>query len=329
MSHSNVSLFVPHVGCSGQCTFCNQRHITGKSKPPTAADVRDAMLTALSSSDFDCKNAEIAFFGGSFTAIDRAYMLELLSAAKVFVDCGSVSGIRISTRPDCIDAEILEILKEYGVTSIELGAQSMRDRVLCSNKRGHTSTDVINAAVMIKEFGFELGLQMMTGLYTSTRDDDLFTAEQIAALNPNTVRIYPTITIKNTELESLYKSGKYLPQSIDAAAELCAELLDIFESKEIRVIRLGLHSLEEESYVAGPWHPAFREICESIRFRNKIEPHLSKGSSYNVCVSPKYISKALGQKRANVTYFEQKNITLKITSDNALIGSEFIIKEVK
>ena len=329
MSHSNISLFVPHIGCGGQCTFCNQRHITGHSKAPNGDDVRNAVLTALNSDAFDSKDGEIAFFGGSFTAIDRSYMLELLSSAKAFVDDGSVSGIRISTRPDCIDVDVLNILKEYGVTAIELGAQSMRDSVLKNNKRGHTAQDVVNASRLIKEFGFKLGLQMMTGLYTSSFEDDLYTAEQIIALSPDTVRIYPTITIKNTELESLFRAGTYKPQNLNDAAEQCALLLDLFDKKNIKVIRLGLHTISEEAYVAGPWHPAFRELCESIRFRNKVLPFLKDGSSYEISVSPKYLSKALGQKKSNISYFNNKNIFVRITSDNSLTDDKFIVKEVK
>ena len=202
MSHANISIFVPHLGCSHQCSFCNQRHITGCKTLPHSTDIDEAVKIATSSDKYNKDNTEIAFFGGSFTAIEREYMIELLNAAYKYVNDGTVKGIRISTRPDCIDEGILEILKQYGVSSIELGAQSMVDNVLIANNRGHLSGDVVYASKLIKQFGFSLGLQMMTGLYKSCEADDFFTVEKIIEIKPDTVRIYPTITIKNTYLES-------------------------------------------------------------------------------------------------------------------------------
>ena len=157
MMHSNISIFVPHYGCPHRCTFCNQRYITGQTYKPSAADVDKAVSIAISSAKYLPKNTEIAFFGGSFTAIDREYMIELLEAASKYVFSGAVSGIRISTRPDCINKEILGILHTYGVSAIELGAQSMVDHVLKANKRGHLSADVVSASKLIKESGFEIG----------------------------------------------------------------------------------------------------------------------------------------------------------------------------
>ena len=178
MKKGNISLFIPHLGCPHKCSFCNQNTITGKQTQPGADDVRAAVETALKKKNYDY---EIAFFGGSFTAIDREYMLSLLKAAYDYVKDGRVNGIRISTRPDCIDEEVLDILKKYGVTSIELGAQSMDDEVLRANFRGHTAEDVENASRLIKSYGFELGLQMMTGLYLDTDEKAVETAKKLIA----------------------------------------------------------------------------------------------------------------------------------------------------
>ena len=204
MSHSNISIFVPHLGCPHQCSFCNQKHITGCSILPHAKDVDEAVEIAKKSKKYDPNNTEIAFFGGSFTSIDPLYMTELLEAAYTHVENGSVAGIRISTRPDCINKEILYSLKNYGVTAIELGAQSMVDSVLVANNRGHLSCDVVTSSHLIKDYGFSLGLQMMIGLYESSKELDIYTAQKIIELQPDTVRIYPTITLKNTYLEKLY-----------------------------------------------------------------------------------------------------------------------------
>lgn len=329
MSHSNIAIFVPHLGCPHQCSFCNQKHITGQSVQPTKQDIEKAVATAVSSNRFDSKAAEIAFFGGSFTAIDRNYMLELLECAYSYVANGVVSGIRVSTRPDCIDAEILDILKKYGVTAIELGAQSMVDSVLVSNNRGHRAEDVVNASNQVKSYGFELGLQMMTGLYTSSDELDIITAERLIELKPNTVRIYPTIILKNTELEQRFVSGEYKPADIESAVKLAALLDDMFVSNGIKVIRIGLHSIDESAYVAGPWHPAFRELCDSMQFRNKLEKQLISGHSYEVLVSPKALSKAIGQKKANIDYFLSKNIEIVFKTQDGINPLNFIVKEVK
>ena len=212
-AHSNISIFVPHIGCPNMCSFCNQRHITGKTFAPKAQEVIDAVNVAVSSKNYNPKTTEIAFFGGSFTAINRTYMLRLLKTAYQFVESGMVSGIRISTRPDAIDDEILLLLKQYGVTSIELGAQSLNDKVLMLNNRGHSSQDVINASNLIKKHGFSLGLQMMTGLYGDCDEFAIKTAEEVIKLKPDTVRIYPTIVLKNTDLAALYIDNKYKPQT--------------------------------------------------------------------------------------------------------------------
>lgn len=328
MSHANISIFVPHLGCPNRCSFCQQNFITGSMRQPTAADIDIAVRNAVKSPNYDAKSTEIAFFGGSFTAIDKNYMIELLSTAKRYIDNGVVNGIRISTRPDCINDEILNILKQYGVTAIELGAQSMCDDVLKANLRGHTAEDVNNASKLIKQSGFELGLQMMTGLYKSDRQLDINTAEDIIALNPDTVRIYPTITLKNTLLESLYQQGEYIPPSLDETVSLCVELIEKFESNNIKIIRLGLHSIENEFYVAGPWHPSFRELCDSERYLQKILSLINQKGEYVIHVSQKDVSKAIGQKHSNIKRLEEKGFKCKVVSDSSVKPLEVIAERM-
>ncbi len=324
MKHSNVALFVPHNGCPHQCSFCNQKEITGNSVQPTVGDVKSAIEVARNSLGENTKNAEIAFFGGSFTAIDRNYMKELLSAAAPSVHSGEFYGIRISTRPDAIDNDVLDILKKYGVTAIELGAQSMNDDVLEANHRGHSSTDVINSSKMIRSRGFSLGLQMMTGLYYSDDDKDTDTARKIISLKPDTVRIYPTIVIKGTQLYELYKNGEYKPQKLDDAVILCSKLLSMFEEKNINVIRLGLHDGDSlrENMVAGAYHPAFRELCESeIMLGNAIQKLKEQKISSGVAeffINPKSVSRFIGQKRKNIDYLKSIGIIAVIRQDSRL-----------
>ncbi len=303
MSHANISIFVPHKGCPNDCSFCNQRAISGQIAPATPLDVEKTVQTALEN-NIDPKNTEIAFFGGSFTAIERDYMVSLLTAAKHFLDTHSFAGIRVSTRPDCISKEVLEVLKNYGVTAIELGAQSMDDDVLSANRRGHTSDDVIRASALIKEYGFELGLQMMTGLYKSDLEKDLQTAREIIKLQPDTVRIYPTVVLKNTHLGDLLKKGEYKAPTAEESVPLCADLLQMFENEGVKVIKLGLHSSEtvEGDMLGGGYHPAFRELCEGHIYLSKILEKLEgkdKNYIYHIFVDNKALSKAKGQQKRN------------------------------
>lgn len=329
MKHANISIFVPHLGCPNKCSFCNQCHITGKVSQPSDLEVDFAVNEAVKSKNYSRQNTEIAFFGGSFTAIEKDYMLTLLSAAYKYVENGTVKGVRISTRPDCINEEILETLKSYGVTAIELGAQSMVDQVLKLNDRGHTANDVITASNLIKEYGFELGLQMMTGLYGDNDEGSIYTAKQLIALKPATVRIYPTIVLKNTRLENLYINGLYKPQTVDEAANLCSSLVDMFEEKGIKVIRLGLHTIDADSYVAGPWHAAFGEVCESVKYYKLIQKCLTKKGTYNLFVKDTQISKVIGQSKSNIKKFKNLGFDIKIFGDKSLKDYEIKVREVE
>jgi len=326
LKHSNISIFVPHLGCPNKCSFCNQHYIARTEKVPTADDVRRAVAIAKGSKNYDAKTTEIAFFGGSFTAIDRNIMLPLLEAAYEFVACGDVCGIRLSTRPDAIDDEILELLRSFGVTTIELGAQSMNNRVLAANERGHTADDVVSASRLIKQKGFALGLQMMTGLYASSEADDIKTAEELIKLVPDCVRIYPTIVLKNTHLADLTEQGIYAPQGLEDAVSLCVKLCRMFDEANIPVIRLGLHTIDQSAYVAGPWHPAFRELCESFVFREKIAAGLKEVGDYEVLVNPRDLSKAKGQSKSNIDYFSNMGYNIKILGSEDVSKNDVLIK---
>ncbi|MBR3588963.1 MAG: radical SAM protein [Clostridia bacterium] len=319
MKKYNVSIFVPHEGCPNNCSFCNQKSISGKSTLPTEKDVIDSCEIAKRTAPSN--EGEIAFFGGSFTAIEREYMLKLLKSAYPFVMEGFFKGIRISTRPDCIDREVCEILKSYGVTSVELGCQSMCDDVLAKNLRGHTSSDVEKAVAILREFGFETGLQMMTGLWGSSYEKDIETAKKIIALKPDTVRIYPTVVLENTLLETKYKSGEYEVMSLDETVKLVSELLLMFEENNITVIRTGLHSggNVEEGYVAGAYHPAFKELCESRIYLKKIREQIKDMSGSIVVKVPKgSLSQAIGQKKSNKEYLESQGFQVKFEEDSSL-----------
>ena len=317
MKQTNVSIFIPHVGCPYRCSFCDQRSISGTVKPPRGDDVARMLEEQAGHLSDIGMNAEIAFFGGSFTAVPRDYMTELLDAAKAAMEKYPVyNGIRCSTRPDCISEEILSLLKSYGVTAIELGAQSMSDEVLSANDRGHTSDDVRRAAKLIKQSGIELGLQMMTGLYRDSIENVRHTAEEFVALAPKTVRVYPTVILKGTRLGNLYEKGEYTSFTFEQTVDICAELLELFERNNIAVIRMGLHASPdvEREMLGGVYHPAFREICESRLFLREMQRKfgaLPKGN-YTVFTDRKNISRVIGQHRWNIAALGEAGFKIKV-----------------
>ncbi len=322
MKHSNIAIFIPHVGCPHTCSFCNQNTISGAECLPDGNSVREICRNALKEVKSP-ENTEIAFFGGSFTAIPRDYMLELLTAASEFVGEDKFVGIRCSTRPDCIDGEVLELLKKYGVTAIELGAQSMDDTVLEANERGHSAEQVAEASRLIRKYGFELGLQMMTGLYESSPEKDLQTAVSIAELHPDTVRIYPVAVLNGTKLGQLYQKGVYKLVPFDEMLSLCGKMILMFENCGIKVIKCGLHASEfvENDLLAGYYHPAFRELCEMHIYRELIgcelrNADIPKDTVLTVEVSDRCISKAVGQKKANIFYFKSLGFNISIVGSN-------------
>lgn len=331
MKHTNIAIFVPHLGCPFDCSFCNQRSIAGQANAPSPDDIHKTLSEALP--NIKDREAEIAFFGGSFTAIDRKYMLSLLDSTKEFI--GYFKGIRISTRPDYIDEDILNLLLEYHITTIELGVQSMNDAVLILNNRGHNSADVINSSNMIKSKGINLGLQMMVGLYGDCENGAFDTAQKIAELKPDTVRIYPTLVINGTKLAKLYQSGIYKPLSLEEAVNICKRLLLFFEERDIPVIRLGLHPSEglSEGLIAGPYHPAFRELVESriylenaekLLYDIKIKDSQTKSILF---VQKSAISKMVGQNRENIKNLKNKfGIDFKVIGDEGLNKYEIVIK---
>lgn len=329
MKHANVAFFVPMVGCPHRCSFCDQLSITGESGIPTPEEVDQTLAKAAKDLRKFCLHSEVAFFGGSFTMLPEKLMRSLLEPAYKYVRRMSFTGIRISTRPDAINEHILSVLAEYGVSAIELGAQSSDDEILAKNLRGHTFEDTKRACELIRKAGFDLGLQMMTGLPGSTREKDVLTAAQFAALKPDTMRIYPALVLKNTLMAEWYEKGEYTPQTVDEAADLCAELMDIFELYKINVIRVGLHAERslEESLIAGPYHPAFCEIAESIRFRKKMEFRISRmrHKKFAISVCEKYLSKCVGHHRCNMEYWKSKGFDVEIRIDNSLKPGEFYI----
>ena len=302
-----LPIFVPHAGCPNDCVFCNQKRISGSLFPATAQTVTDA-LSVLKPGD----GYELAFYGGSFTAIPEEQQEALLAAASPALASGAVSALRVSTRPDAVTPEKLDRLCRYGVKTVELGAQSMCDDVLLKSGRGHTADDTRKAASLVKQMGFSLILQMMTGLPGSDDERDIETAKNLAALRPDGVRIYPTVIIRDTPLEMLWRAGKYREHTVEDAVRVCARILPMFDAAEIPVIRLGLNPTEElsgGSALGGAYHPALGELVRSRIWRDRAERLLAaaeRGERVVLTVAPNRVSVMTGQHRCNIEYLREK-----------------------
>ena len=307
-----IPIFVPHLGCPNDCIFCNQKSISGQKKNITKEEAKKIIDNYLKSIKDEDAQIEIAFFGGSFTAIEKEKQEELLQVAYEYIQSGKVESIRISTRPDCIDKETLKMLKKYKVKTIELCVQSANDYILERANRGHTFADVKKASKMIRWNGFKLGHQMMVGLPESTRIDEINTAKALVKLKPKMVRIYPVLVVKNTRLEKEYEEGNYRPLSVVQAVEVCKEIVRIFADKKIDIIRIGLQNTDEISdptnknseVVAGPYHPAFRQLVESAMWYDaivgKIKKLNAKVKEVEVSVNPIDANNVIGHKKENV-----------------------------
>ena len=335
MRHINIPIFIPHMGCPNMCVFCNQRSISGKMDfdiSKVKNEIEQALSTA-KNDDF----IEIAFFGGSFTGIDRNLMISLLSLAQEYINVGRASSIRLSTRPDYIDGEILDILSSYSVGTIELGLQSMDDEVLKISKRGHTSFCAENACKMIKARGFSLIGQMMIGLPSSTVEKEIYTAKKICEMGADGARIYPTVVFYETELCEMMQSGVYSPLSNEEAVERTKEALKIFVENDVPCIRVGLQSgenLSDEALVAGGAnHSAIGELSMSALYLDKICDYIDANISPKtpekiVIYCPKGdISKVVGQKRKNIQkIYEKYGIkSVKVLEKNELLSYNIII----
>jgi radical SAM enzyme (TIGR01210 family) len=282
-------------------------------------------------------NIELAFYGGSFTGISIELQKDLLSSTQEYIKAGRIQSIRISTRPDYINREILELLKDYKVETIELGVQSMDDEVLKLSNRGHTTEDVVRASNMIKEYNFRLGHQMMIGLPGDTSEKDISTAKRLIELKPDVFRIYPVLVIKGTELETMYKTGSYEPISLENAVEISKEILKLFKISDITVIRIGLQVTEnincENDVVAGPFHSAFKELVEAELRMDMIRYMLRANNNYidkviYVFVNNKEISKTIGQKKSNIRKMqvEFKFNEVKVLSKQEIQKGQVILK---
>ena len=323
---SIIPIFVPHLGCPGACVFCNQRRISGvtvETTPEMAKNEIDSALERIGD-----RPAQVAFYGGSFTAIYKEKQESLLAVAYEYVKSGKVTSIRLSTRPDAIDGEVIERLKRYSVDTVELGCQSMNDEVLRLSKRGHDGVACEKAARMLKDAGFKVIMQMMTGLPGDDGSQSIETAQKMVDIKPDGVRIYPTVVVRDTELFDLWEAGVYKEHTVDDAVELCAVLCRMFDEAGIPVIRLGLNPTEELSggaAVAGAYHPALGELVRSRIWLDRLRRLLDGKAlpqDIEIYVPKGAVSLCVGQKKANIERLKSEYglRSIKIKESSVLNG---------
>lgn len=308
-----IPIFIPFLGCPHDCAFCNQVKITNYKDNINKENTIRQINQYLSYFPKNENLKEIAFFGGSFTGLDEKVMISYLEIALNYKKKGIIDRIRLSTRPDYINNSILDILKKYEVDVIELGIQSLDNEILNANERGHSKEDSISASKLIKDYGFKLGHQIMPGLYKDSFDKAIKTGLDSIKMNPDMVRIYPTLVIKDTKLEKLYKEGLYKPLSLDEAIEISSRLYMIYSYKKIPVIRIGLQPTEnineKKDVVAGPFHPSIRQLVETNIHKIYLEELINKYRLKNkikIHISNREISIIAGNKKANKNYFYKK-----------------------
>lgn len=358
--HAIIPIFIPHRGCPHDCVFCNQRKITARTSYVTPDDARqiiDTWLTTLRSdtgvnAGTSCGLSaapasrgivEAAFYGGSFTGLDIEEQSAFLAVTYEYKQKGLIDKIHLSTRPDYIDRKILDNLRSYSVDTIELGVQSFDDEVLRLSNRGHSSEDVYRAVSLIKEYGFELGIQLMIGLPGDSAETCIMSAQKTAELSPSLARLYPTIVLDDTELKEMYLRGEYEPLSREEAVMRTKEMYKILDDAGITIMRVGLKSTEiigEGGAInGGTYHPAFRQLVEGEIAKERIEPLLEKTysdikmihsdniPSVVICSSSRWFSNMIGHHACNRRYFEEKypDIRIRWSGDDTLPDGRFSV----
>lgn len=301
-----IPIFLPNAGCHNRCLFCNQK--AAAEGLPSPFSIRRLIETSLVKLPLDCQGREkqVAFYGGSFTAIHRDNQVHYLEEVQPFLASGLVNSIRISTRPDALDEEVLDLLKEYGVKTVEIGTQSMIDEVLSLSNRGHSAEDTISSVTRLRGLGFETGLQLMIGLPGDSFDHFFQTLDRIIDLRPDFIRIHPTLVLKDAPLEFLWQAGRYSPLSLEEAIQWLKRGLLKLERSSIPVARIGLQPTREleRDFLAGPFHPALHHLINSEIFFDMAASLLQtsqKDSRALLSCHPKEVSNLRGQRNENIS----------------------------
>ena len=324
-----IPIFVPHEGCPHNCVFCNQTRITGVTSEVTGDEVKKIADEYLATIDHSNSTVEISFFGGTFTAIREEKQKELLEVARNLKEKGLIDKIRMSTRPDYINDYILMYLKDFKVDIIELGVQSLSQEILVASGRGHSVEDVLEASMLIKKYGFTLGHQIMPGLPKDTFEEDILSVKKSIEMEPDIVRLYPALVIKDTPMEEMYNRGIYKPYSLEEAVDICRELYKLYNNAGIQVIRMGLQPTETiregGDIVCGPFHPSFRELVEGKLFVDKIKELLGDAREGIVNINPKDISKLYANKKIYFKKLSEEGYNIIVKTSEVIIRGEIAV----
>jgi len=327
--HYNIPIFIPELACPFQCIYCNQQKISGRLKIPSKEEIIKIIDDHISTIPVENSEVELAFFGGNFTGIDKSEQIRLLQLVNPYLKSGQIGGIRLSTRPDYIDEDILKMLKGFGVKTIEIGAQSMDDKVLRFSKRGHTAKHTERAAHLVLKAGFSLGLQMMIGLPGDSLESAIYTANHIVEIGADNTRIYPTLVIHDTVMENMYHEGRFKPLSLEEAVSWSKELLLIFEKANVKVIKLGLHPseglLSGKDLIAGPFHLSFRELVLTEIWNDILKPLLNSDNpnEIEIHVPADQINYAVGYGGRNKKMLLGRHGKVKFATSANLAKREF------
>lgn len=328
MKHYNIPIFISHFGCPNACVFCNQVKINGRETDVTIEDLRniiDEYLKILPKDSYK----EVAFFGGTFTGISLGKQKEYLEGVKEYLDKGLVQGIRLSTRPDYINREVLDQLKKYNVTTIELGVQSLDEDVLRKSARYYPIEVVYEASRLIKSYGIDLGIQLMPGLPGSTFETDFETAKKVVEIMPQNARVYPTLIIKDTEMERMYQRREYEVFTLDEAIKRCRKIISLLELNGINIIRVGLQPSDDLRNggvaVEGAFHPAFRELVDGEIYFDFLKKIKEKDGKLEIILNERLVSRVVGLKRKNLKRLGEINFTI----NNEISISKIIVNDVE
>lgn len=328
-SYYIIPIFVPQEGCPHNCVFCNQDRITGTKDLVTANTVKSTIDEYLETINNKKATIEVSFFGGTFTGIRESKQRELLAVAKEYKDKGLINKIRMSTRPDYISDYILTYLKEYDVDIIELGVQSLCSDVLVAAGRGHSIEDVYEASKLIKSYGITLGHQIMPGLPKDTFEKDIETVKKSIEMKPDICRIYPSLVIKDTPMEIMYKRGSYIPYTLEEAVDISKVLYEMYDTAGIQVIRIGLQPTDSINVggdiVDGPFHPAFRELVLGSLLVDKIKEELKDKKIGTITINPKDISMLYANKKFYFNKLKDDGYIIKVIQSNEIERGNYLI----
>ncbi|MGL5175668.1 MAG: elongator complex protein 3 [Cetobacterium sp.] len=328
MKHYNIPIFISHFGCPNDCVFCNQKKINGRETDVTTDDIKNIIETYLKTLPKKSKK-EVAFFGGTFTGISIKLQEEYLSVVYEYIKNGLVDGIRLSTRPDYIDEEIVKMLKKYGVTTVELGVQSLDENVLKQTHRFYPMEKVYTASKLIKDAEIELGIQLMLGLPGSTDESDYISAVKTVGLEPDIARIYPTLVIKETEMADMFKAGTYTPLTLGEAVKRCKKIYSLLDYNDINIVRVGLQPTDDlnddENVLGGPFHPAFRELVVGEIYYDFLKSILEIEKKLDVETNERNVSRIVGINKVNK---EKLGKDFKIKINNTLEVDTIKVNEV-